>query len=114
VLGSGKGMSSNYAESYAALEALRWATRERAGQPLVHRVDSEFVTKASLGKARPGEPETARAVDELRALFQPLHDAGLARMEWIPRALNHEPDRLGWQLYMEVDGRTPKFGPRAR
>ncbi|MCA1812951.1 MAG: hypothetical protein LC624_03240, partial [Halobacteriales archaeon] len=114
VLGAGKGMSSNYAESYAALEALRWALRERAGQPFVHRVDSEFVTKASIGKAKPGEAETARVVEELRGSFQPLHASGFARMEWIPRELNHEPDVLGWNLYMEVDGRTPRFGPRAR
>jgi ribonuclease HI len=114
VLGSGKGMSSNYAESYAALEAVKWALRERPGQPFVLRSDSEFVVKASLGNARAGERETALVVEDLEALFRPLHEAGLARITWIPRELNDEPDLLTWRLYLEVDGRTPRFGPRAR
>lgn len=114
VLGAGRGMSSNYAESYAALEAIKWALRERAGQRFVLRVDSEFVTKASLGQARPGERETAGVVEQLEALFRPLHESGLGRMEWIPRTINDEADRLGWRLYVEVDGRTPRFGPRAK
>lgn len=113
VLGSGRGMSSNYAESYAALEALKWAVRERPGQPFVLRSDSEFVVKAALGAARPGERETARVVDDLEALLRPLHDGGIARITWIPRQLNDEPDKLTWRLYLEVDGRTPRFGPRA-
>jgi ribonuclease HI len=114
VLGSGRRMSSNYAESYAALEAVRWALRERRGQPFVLRSDSEFVVKASLGGARAGEPETAAVVEELAAVFKPLHEEGLARITWIPRQLNDEPDELTWRLYMEVDGRTPRFGPRAK
>jgi ribonuclease HI len=113
VLGSGRGMSSNFAESYAALEAIRWALRERSGQAFVLRSDSEFVVKAALGAARAGEKETAAVVEELEGIFRPLHDQGVARITWIPRQLNDEPDRLTWRLYLEVDGRTPRFGPRA-
>lgn len=114
VLGSGRGMSSNYAESYAALEAVRWVTRDRPGEAFVLRSDSEFVVKASMGGARAGERETAGVIEQLEALFRPLHDSGVARITWIPRTLNDEPDLLTWRLYLEVDGRTPRFGPRSR
>lgn len=113
VLGTGRGMSSNYAESYAALEAVRWALRERAGKPFTLRTDSEFVVKAALGGAKPGERETSGVVEELERLLKPLAGEGLARVAWIPRQLNDEPDRLTWRLYLEVDGRTPRYGPRA-
>jgi ribonuclease HI len=106
-------MSSNYAESYAALEAIRWAARHRPGQGFVLRSDSEFVVKAAMGGARAGERETANVVEQLEALFRPLHEQGLGRITWIPRQLNDEPDLLTWRLYLEVDGRTPRFGPRA-
>jgi ribonuclease HI len=114
VLGTGRGMSSNYAESYAALEALQWALRERPGQSFVLRSDSEFVVKASMGAARAGERETAAVIERLEAAFRPLHESGLGRITWIPRQINDEADELTWRLYMEVDGRTPRFGPRAR
>jgi ribonuclease HI len=84
VLGTGRGMSSNDAESYAALEALRWALRERAGVSFVIRSDGEFVVKASLGGAKPGERETAEVVEQLVRVFKPLHESGLARMTWNP------------------------------
>jgi ribonuclease HI len=113
VLGMGARMSSNYAESYAALEAVRWAARERPGMSFVLRSDSEFVVKAAMGSARAGERETAAVVEQLEALFRPLHEQGLGRITWIPRQLNDEPDLLTWRLYLEVDGRTPRFGPRA-
>jgi ribonuclease HI len=97
VLGTGRGMSSNDAESYAALEALRWALRERAGQSFVIRSDGEFVVKASLGGARAGERETAGVVEQLEKLFRPTHDNALGRITWIPRQLNDEPDLLTWR-----------------
>lgn len=114
VLGSGRRMSSNYAEAYAALEAIRWALRERPGMSFVVRSDSEFVVKASLGGAKPGERETAQVVEQLEALFRPLHEQGVARMTWIPRQINDEADRLTWRLYQDVDGRKPRYGPRAK
>lgn len=114
VLGTGRGMSSNYAEAYAALEGLKWVLRHRPGQSFVLRSDSEFVVKASMGAARAGERETAGVVEQLEATFRPLHDLGLGRITWIPRQINDEPDELTWRLYMEVDGRAPRFGPRAR
>jgi ribonuclease HI len=114
VLGTGRGMSSNDAESYAALEALRWALRERAGVSFVIRSDGEFVVKASLGGARAGERETAGVIEQLEATLRPLHDLGLGRITWIPRQINDELDVLTRRLYLEVDGRTPRFGPRAR
>jgi len=113
VLGSGRAMSSNFAESYAALSALRWAVEAAPGEPVVLRSDSEFVVKAALGGARAGEVETGVVVEALERLFRPLHEIGVARIVWIPRTLNHEPDKLTWDLYLEVDGRKPRYGPRA-
>ena len=97
--------TNNVAEYRGLLAALRWAVDHDIAT-LDVRSDSELMVKQMLGIYRVRHPRLQPLYEEARALVRRL---GRVNFDHVPRALNHEADRLANEAMDEAHQRgAPK------
>lgn len=109
-IGHGEGMTINYAEYQAVIEALRWIDNSTHFNRLVNsdyhsksfRIysDSSLIVNQINGKWKCKNPELQNQLEEVRVLIyqiEDIHDP--LKFIWIPREKNTEADELVGAVY---------------
>lgn len=104
VVARGPAATNNLAEYTAVIKALEWAQGNvPLGEPVVVRTDSQLVVNQVNGEWAVKSSKIWPLHKRAQLALAQLRRQHSVRVEWVPRELNEEADRLTRMAYAEAD-----------